>query len=271
MVWVWVSARRFGHTPHVAAVDSARACQAPGRPAALPVPPPTALRSPDSWPASPCLPPCSSHSPCCHGRVICFSVYAGPGVHWGEEPPAEGSPARSMLWVDTWLDGEEARAGEAAAIVEAFRPFWESEQHKKVGGCSPCCPHACSLHCAGCSCSISLTHFPICPPSPFPMKQVWHNYSFDRHVMERLGVAMRGFGGDTMHMARLWDSSRMVRGGYSLEALSSEPGPAGGKPGLAAGGGSASPLGSGCRAAAAAGLAGSCPACSAPALQATRG
>ena len=52
--------------------------------------------------------------------------------------------------------------------------------------------------------------------------QVWHNYSFDRHVMERLGLRMGGFSGDTMHMARLWDSSRQGRGGYSLEALSSE-------------------------------------------------
>ncbi|KAL4452308.1 hypothetical protein ABPG75_007970 [Micractinium tetrahymenae] len=125
----------------------------------------------------------SSHSPCCHGRVICFSVYAGPSVHFGEQPPPAGAPLRSMLWVDTWLDGDEARAGEAAAIVEVFRPFWESERHKKV----------------------------------------WHNYSFDRHVMERLGLRMAGFDGDTMHMARLWDSSRgSGRGGYSLEALSSD-------------------------------------------------
>lgn len=41
--------------------------------------------------------------------------------------------------------------------------------------------------------------------------------------MERLGLRMAGFDGDTMHMARLWDSSRgSGRGGYSLEALSSE-------------------------------------------------
>ncbi|EFN54803.1 hypothetical protein CHLNCDRAFT_134784 [Chlorella variabilis] len=73
----------------------------------------------------------SSHSPCCHGKVICFSIYAGPDMHWGEELPAVGAPRRSMLWVDTWLDGEEGRAGEARAIVEAFRPFWESQQHKK--------------------------------------------------------------------------------------------------------------------------------------------
>jgi hypothetical protein len=56
-------------------------------------------------------------------------------VHWGQQEEAEqGAPLRTMLWVDTWLDGDEARAGEAAAIIETFRPFWESEQLKKVGG-----------------------------------------------------------------------------------------------------------------------------------------
>ena len=59
-------------------------------------------------------------------------------------------------------------------------------------------------------------------PPHDPLLQVWHNYSFDRHVMERLGLRMAGFGGDTMHMARLWDSSRMTRGGYSLQALSGQ-------------------------------------------------
>ncbi len=54
--------------------------------------------------------------------------------------------------------------------------------------------------------------------------QVWHNYSFDRHVLAntRLGgrpLEAAGFYGDTMHMARMWDSSRKGKG-YSLEALS---------------------------------------------------
>lgn len=70
---------------------------------------------------------------------------------------------------------------EAAEIIEAFRPFFESAAHCKV----------------------------------------WHNYSFDRHVLERLGYSMAGFAADTMHMARLWDSSRVgAKGGYSLETLS---------------------------------------------------
>jgi len=57
--------------------------------------------------------------------------------------------------------------------------------------------------------------------------KVWHNYGFDRHVMYNEGIDVRGFGGDTMHMARLQDSSRDKvmggsGGGYSLEALTSD-------------------------------------------------
>lgn len=54
--------------------------------------------------------------------------------------------------------------------------------------------------------------------------KVWHNYGFDRHVMWNEGIDCRGFGGDTMHMARLQDTSRLKNGGggYSLEALTAE-------------------------------------------------
>ena len=117
-------------------------------------------------------------SPCCHGKVICFSLYCGSDIDFGID---DGETNRSMLWVDTWLDGEEGRQEEAKAILETFRCFFESDAHKKV----------------------------------------WHNYSFDRHVVERMGIKCNGFYGDTMHMARLWDSSRTGRGGYSLEALTS--------------------------------------------------
>ncbi len=50
--------------------------------------------------------------------------------------------------------------------------------------------------------------------------KVWHNYGFDRHVLWNHGIDVRGFGGDTMHMARLWDASRLA--GYSLEVLTDE-------------------------------------------------
>lgn len=35
----------------------------------------------------------------------------------------------------------------------------------------------------------------------------WHNYGFDRHVLFNHGINCKGFGGDTMHMARLLDPS----------------------------------------------------------------
>eukprot|EP00559_Dactyliosolen_fragilissimus_P004872 CAMPEP_0184867672 /NCGR_PEP_ID=MMETSP0580-20130426/27461_1 /TAXON_ID=1118495 /ORGANISM="Dactyliosolen fragilissimus" /LENGTH=1087 /DNA_ID=CAMNT_0027368095 /DNA_START=373 /DNA_END=3636 /DNA_ORIENTATION=+ len=61
--------------------------------------------------------------------------------------------------------------------------------------------------------------------------KVWHNYGFDRHVMWNEGILVKGFGGDTMHMARLEDTSRARSavnggtgngGGYSLEALTDD-------------------------------------------------
>ncbi|KAG7362751.1 DNA polymerase I [Nitzschia inconspicua] len=54
--------------------------------------------------------------------------------------------------------------------------------------------------------------------------KVWHNYGFDRHVLWNEGIDVKGFGGDTMHMARLQDTSRLKNGGggYSLEALTGE-------------------------------------------------
>ncbi|KAG9454098.1 hypothetical protein H6P81_007002 [Aristolochia fimbriata] len=52
------------------------------------------------------------------------------------------------------------------------------------------------------------------------IRKVWHNYSFDCHVLENYGLKVSGFHADTIHLARLWDSSRRANGGYSLEALS---------------------------------------------------
>jgi DNA polymerase-1 len=51
---------------------------------------------------------------------------------------------------------------------------------------------------------------------------VFHNWSFDSHVFANHGVSVKGFAGDTMHMARLFDSSRSLLsggGGYKLSAL----------------------------------------------------
>ena len=59
-------------------------------------------------------------------------------------------------------------------------------------------------------------------PRYHPPPQVWHNYAFDRHVLYNHMVDVQGFGGDTMHMARLWDASRKTKGGYSLSVLTEE-------------------------------------------------
>ncbi|EQC28659.1 hypothetical protein SDRG_13536 [Saprolegnia diclina VS20] len=55
-------------------------------------------------------------------------------------------------------------------------------------------------------------------------KKIWHNYSFDRHVLynKTTNINVQGLGGDTMHMARLWNTARFQKGGYSLEALSAD-------------------------------------------------
>lgn len=52
---------------------------------------------------------------------------------------------------------------------------------------------------------------------------MWNNYSFDSHALRNHGINLSGFHADTMHLARLWDSSRRVNGEYSLEALTSDP------------------------------------------------
>ncbi|KNB44986.1 mitochondrial DNA polymerase [Blastocystis sp. subtype 4] len=54
------------------------------------------------------------------------------------------------------------------------------------------------------------------------IKKVFHNYSFDCHEFQNEGIEVGGFACDTMHMARLWESSRIGKGSYSLESLSEE-------------------------------------------------
>lgn len=51
---------------------------------------------------------------------------------------------------------------------------------------------------------------------------MFHNYSFDCHEFHNEGIEIDGFACDTMHMARLWESSRIGKGSYSLESLSEE-------------------------------------------------
>lgn len=47
--------------------------------------------------------------------------------------------------------------------------------------------------------------------------KVWHHYGFDRHVLENHNIVPQGFAGDTMHMARLLNTTHTR---FSLEELS---------------------------------------------------
>ena len=47
----------------------------------------------------------------------------------------------------------------------------------------------------------------------------FHNYGYDRHIFFNHGINVKGFGGDTMHMARLADPSKMPNM-YGLSSLS---------------------------------------------------
>ena len=70
-------------------------------------------------------------------------------------------------------------------------------------------------------------------------RKCFHNFAFDYHELLNIGIRVEGLSGDTIHMARLWDTSRLKHvgftggggaaidkrkqfggAGYSLEALS---------------------------------------------------
>jgi DNA polymerase I len=46
-------------------------------------------------------------------------------------------------------------------------------------------------------------------------KKVWHNYGYDRHIINNHKIDIKGFHGDTMHMARLVNPARGPKA-YSL-------------------------------------------------------
>lgn len=102
---------------------------------------------------------------------------------------------KSRLWVDI-LDGEQG-------ILQEFKGYLEDERILKARS----------------------RQRGLLLPSRFSGRwhaQVWHNYSFDKHMFENVGINPAGFGGDTMHMARLLDSSRKAGKGYSLESLTTD-------------------------------------------------
>lgn len=51
-------------------------------------------------------------------------------------------------------------------------------------------------------------------------KKVFHNYSFDRHLLRRHSIGLRGVFADTMTMARVWNTSLA---GWEVHRHNSEP------------------------------------------------
>ncbi|XWS51898.1 hypothetical protein CRYUN_Cryun11dG0021300 [Craigia yunnanensis] len=132
-------------------------------------------------------------TPVDHGEITCFSIYSGEDADFGN--------GKSCIWVDV-LDGG------GGDLLKEFAPFFEDQSIKKVN---------------------PLEHYIILSPETnliliyslgFSIRG--HNYSFDNHVLENYRLEVSGFHADTMHMARLWDSSRRTMGGYSLEALTGD-------------------------------------------------
>ena len=62
----------------------------------------------------------SKESPCGHGQVICFSIYAGDEVHLGRGPPADGI-IQNQLWVDSYCGGHDVSLLHASLLRQPFR------------------------------------------------------------------------------------------------------------------------------------------------------
>lgn len=138
-------------------------------------------------------------TPIGHGEIICFSIYCGPEADFGD--------GKSRLWVDV-LDG-------GVEILSIFKEYFEDPEVKKV----TIRYRKISVHLASRKQSQHLARLIIY----IYFWQVWHNYSFDYHILCNHGIKPSGFYADTMHLARLFDSSRSgEKGGYSLEALTSD-------------------------------------------------
>ncbi|KAJ9521967.1 hypothetical protein QJQ45_024847, partial [Haematococcus lacustris] len=166
-----------------------------------------------------------TQSPVGHGVVNCFSIYCGPDVDFREALPAlAGRPGvpQDRLWVDVWDEVElEHPGGDVSRPPEpvkegrryklkthhpkiaAFKAFFEDDSIPKARQ------------------QQGLGQGPGAWQGPSLM-YVWHNYSFDRHVLGNLGIECKGFEADTMHMARLYDASRSGRKGYGLDSLTED-------------------------------------------------
>ncbi|KAJ1623443.1 hypothetical protein T492DRAFT_883535, partial [Pavlovales sp. CCMP2436] len=111
-----------------------------------------------------------------NGEVICLSIYCGEDLDFGTGP---------CVWVDNWSRSDELGDG----VADGVAGVGEEGAHVRRG-------HKTNL--------LRLFDKYLADPQ---IRKVLHNLSFDRHMLANEGLAVHGFAGDTMHMARLWDSS----------------------------------------------------------------
>ncbi len=82
-------------------------------------------------------------SPCCHGRVICLSVYGGPDLHFGSDPDA--GVRQPMLWMDTMLEADTPNVSGHPGSSTSFG--------------RPCCSKQTSHSCAGLCRSVQSSNY----------------------------------------------------------------------------------------------------------------
>ena len=153
----------------------------------------------------------TEESPVGNGRVICLSVYSGPVVDF--------SSVGETIEVRDWRDPDDEKAAATAQGTAAG----EAAEGAGGGG-SPRRRRRSSRLWVDTNGPEREAVWAALRPwlEDARAKKVWHGYGFDRHVLANCGVAAGGFWGDTLHMARLWDASRTLQGGYKLSALSNE-------------------------------------------------
>ena len=191
----------------------------------------------------------TAESPVGNGRVVCFSIYCGPGVDFsglGEtldlsDVAVKGAAAGSVAYGvhkaadDVTLDQHPAAASaevateiisdqesDAAAgstskvsrLLVAAEPK-DGDKKRETAGKSK----RLWVDTAGEDGEAVMDIFKKWLENR-SFKKVFHNWSFDSHMFANHGVHVKGFSGDTMHMGRLWDSSRaLTGGGYKLSSL----------------------------------------------------
>lgn len=146
----------------------------------------------------------AKESPCARGKVICFSLYGGPDADFTPAERRDGVK-RNMIWVDTMLEHEDG--DQVCKLPHSHMPVcwvWHRQstysQGLAVEALERCAMFGCTL---GVHVNLGGQALFECNTQDLEeeekaifgafkaffeddgVKKVWHNYSFDRHVLYR--------------------------------------------------------------------------------------